>query len=453
VTTVNRTPLDLQRLIDERPLTRFQVLVIVICGAIALMDGYDAQSMGFVAPALSADLHISRAALGPLLSSGLLGMVIGALIFGPLADHIGRKPVLLLCTIIFGVMSLLTATAASLTAISVFRLLTGFGLGGALPNTIALTSEFTPHKYRSTAVTTMLCGFTMGAAFGGFVAAGLISRFGWQSVFVVGGLIPLLIAVVTAAVLPESIRFLVLKRPADRRLPGYLAKIAPGVPASEGISFGAAQRESNAFVVKELFREGRARVTALLWICFFMNLMLIFFLNSWLPTVMNDAGIKIETAILITSLFQVGGAVGGVVFGRILDGAPSASNFKVLAFVYFGAAVTTVLIGQSGASVAALLFTVTACGFCVTGGQTASNAAAAAYYPTAIRSTGVGWCLGIGRVGSIIGPILGGVLLLSAGGQMTRVFWIIGVPALIATASAFAASRSEQKAVTEKSLA
>src|SRR5262249_11515733 len=193
------------------------------------MDGYDAQSMGFVAPVLSASLQISRAALGPLLSSGLLGMVIGALVFGPLADLIGRKPVLVLCTIMFGVASLLTATAESFQTLAAFRLLTGFGLGGALPNTIALTSEFTPQKYRSTAVTAMLCGFTLGAAFGGFVAAGLISRFGWQSVFVVGGLVPLLIATVTAAVLPESIRFLVLKRPSDTRLKGYLVKIAPDV--------------------------------------------------------------------------------------------------------------------------------------------------------------------------------------------------------------------------------
>ena len=397
----------------KEPITvdHVQVLPIVICAAIALMDGYDAQSMGYVAPAISADLHISRAALGPLLSSGLVGMVGGALAFGPLADRIGRKPVLLLSTIVFSLMSLGTATAGSLQTITVFRLLTGFGLGGALPNTIAMTAEFTPKKYRATAVTSMMCGFTLGAAFGGFVAAALISRFGWQSVFVIGGLVPLLIVVLAARFLPESV---VLE-----------------------------QQQSNAFLVKELFVDGRAKVTLLLWVCFFMNLMLIFFLNSWLPTVMTDSGLKVRTAILITSLFQLGGTVGAVILGRICD-KEWLSPFYVLALVYFGAAVTTILIGQSGASIGALILTVTASGFCVTGGQTASNAVAAGYYPTAIRSTGVGWCLGIGRVGSIVGPVLGGALLIWAGAQVSQVFWFTGVPALIAMVSAFLAGAQRE---------
>jgi AAHS family 4-hydroxybenzoate transporter-like MFS transporter len=392
-------------------LDRVQILPIAICGAIALMDGYDAQSMGYVAPALSADLHISRAALGPLLSAGLVGMVGGALVFGPVADRIGRKSVLIISTIVFSVMSLAMAAAGSLQMVAVFRLLAGLGLGGALPNTIALTTEFTPKKYEATAVTSMMCGFTLGAAFGGVVAAALISRLGWQAVFVVGGAVPLFIAGVAAFFLPNSVGFRM-----DQR---------------------------NAFLVKELFREGRAGVTLLMWVCFFMNLMLIFFLNSWLPTVITDRGITVRTAILITTLFQVGGTFGAVILGRICD-KRVLSPFYVLALVYLGAAVTTILIGQSGASIAALIVTVTASGFCVTGGQTASNAVAAGYYPAPIRSTGVGWCLGIGRVGSIIGPVLGGALLIWASNQVDRVFWVTGVPALTAMACAFlAGSRTE----------
>jgi MFS transporter, AAHS family, 4-hydroxybenzoate transporter len=392
---------------------RVRILPIAICGAVALMDGYDAQSMGYVAPALSADLHISRAALGPLLSSGLVGMVGGALVFGPVADRIGRKSVLIISTIIFSVMSLATAAAGSPQMVTIFRLLTGFGLGGALPNTIALTTEFTPQKYEATAVTSMMCGFTLGAAFGGFVAAALISRYGWQSVFVVGGVVPLLIGALAACFLPS---------------------------ASGAV--GVHDRKPNAFLVKELFRDGRAKVTLLMWVCFFMNLMLIFFLNSWLPTVITDRGIDVRTAILITSLFQIGGTFGAVILGRICDKG-LLSPFYMLALVYFGAAVTTILIGQSGASIAALIVTVTASGFCVTGGQTASNAVAAGYYPTAIRSTGVGWCLGIGRVGSIIGPVLGGALLIWAANQVSQVFWITGVPALTAMVCAFLAGRTQ----------
>jgi len=286
----------------------------------------------------------------------------------------------------------------------------------------------------------MMCGFTLGAAFGGFVAAALISRFGWQSVFVVGGVVPLVIAIVTAAFLPESIRFLALKRPSDKRLAGYVRKIAPSAAPYDTLYMGSETRKSGVFVVKELFMDGRAKVTLLLWVCFFMNLMLIFFLNSWLPTVIADNGINVRTAILITSLFQVGGTVGAIILGWVCDKGVM-SPFKMLGFVYLGAAATTILIGQSGASIAALIFTVTAAGFCVTGGHTASNAVAAGYYPTPIRSTGVGWCLGIGRFGSIIGPILGGALLISAGSH--TVFWIIAVPALIAMGAAFVAkSRS-----------
>ncbi len=430
------TGLDVQRFIDEQPLSRFQVLVAVACGAIAFMDGYDVQTVGFVAPALSADLQIPRAALGPLFSSGLFGMVIGAVTFGPLADRFGRKPILLACTLIFGGMSLITSTANSLSALVIFRLLTGFGLGGALPNTVALTSEFTPTKHRATAITTMLCGFSIGAAAGGIVAAGLISSFGWRSVFVVGGVVPLLIAVLSAFLLPESIRFLLLKGDSKNRVAGYLSQIAPGAIQGDRLTYEVDEQKAGTFVVKELFMAGRAKVTLLLWICFFMNLLVIFFLNSWLPTVMTDAGIKLENAIMIAALFQIAGGIGAVILGRIFD-KTRLSSFKVLALVYLGAAATTVLIGQSGTSMVALVFAVSAAGFCVTGGQSASNAVAAGFYPTAIRSTGVGWCLGIGRVGSIVGPILGGALLLAVGGQTNRVFWFIAVPALIATAGAF----------------
>ena len=181
------TVLDVRQFIDEQPFSRFQLMIAVMCGALVFMDGFDAQAMGFVAPALTADLNIARAALGPVISIGLFGMMVGGLLGGPLADRFGRKPVLVVCSFTFGTFSLLTATADSVQSLAIFRLLTGFGLGGAMPNAIALTSEYMPKRFRATAVMTMFTGFTLGAAVGGFVAAGLISRFGWQSVFVVGG--------------------------------------------------------------------------------------------------------------------------------------------------------------------------------------------------------------------------------------------------------------------------
>jgi AAHS family 4-hydroxybenzoate transporter-like MFS transporter len=427
--------LDVRKFIDEHPFSRFQLLVAILCGSIAFMDGFDAQSMGYVAPALVADLQVTRAALGPLISIGLVGMMIGALVFGPLADHFGRKPILIVCTLIFGGMSLITATATSLESLRIFRLITGLGLGGAMPNTIALTSEYVPKKFRATAVMTMFCGFSIGAAVGGFIAAGLISRFGWQAVFVVGGTIPLLIAVVTIALLPESIRFLLLKGGHEDNVKKYLSKIAPRTPLDGELSAGADEHASHSLPVKQLFSHGRAQVTPLLWLMFFMNLLNLFFLQNWLPTVMNDAGIKIETAIMITTLFQMAGVVGTITLGRFMD-RYNNSTFKILGAAYLGAAFSVFLIGESGVSIALLICTVSAAGFCVVGGQTASNALAAEYYPTSIRSTGVGWCLGVGRIGGIIGPILGGILLAMGGGAR-RVFWVAAIPALIATAAAF----------------
>jgi AAHS family 4-hydroxybenzoate transporter-like MFS transporter len=425
--------LDVRQFLDGHPLSRFQVLVAIVCGAIAFMDGYDVQSMGFVAPALSGSLHITRAAMGPLLSSGVIGMMFGALIFGPLADRLGRKPVLLTCTLIFGVMSLITATANSLQTFAIYRLITGLGLGGAMPNTIALTAEFAPKKYRSTAVTSMFCGFSIGAAVGGFVAAGLISHYGWQSVFVVGGIVPIAIALLSAALLPESIRFLLLKGGQEKRVAAYLARISPNSADHEEIIAGVDGQASHGFPVKELFKEGRAIATPLLWICFFMNLLVLFFLTNWLPTLMNDVGIKVEKAIMITTLFQIAGTIGAVFLGWIFD---RGFSFRTLALAYLGAAVSVILIGQSGASVGLLAITVAAAGFCVVGGQTSSHALVAGFYPTAIRGTGLGWCLGLGRVGSIAGPVLGGALL-TLGYQTGRIFWMIAIPALIATLSSY----------------
>ena len=433
--------LDVRQFIDEQPFSRFQFMVTAVCASIVFMDGFDVQAMGFVAPALSAALHISRAALGPLISIGLVGMMIGALTFGPLADRFGRRPVLITCTLLFGIFSLMTATAESIQTLGFFRLLTGFGLGGAMPNTIALTAEYTPKKYRATAVTTMFCGFTIGAAAGGFVAAALIPRFGWQSVFIVGGGVPFLIAIVSVFLLPESIRFLLLKGGQDKRVRGYLSRITPNRELPQDISPGTDEHASGGFVVKQLFTDGRAMITLLLWIMFFMNLLDLFFLNNWLPTVMNDAGIPLQRAILITTLFQLGGTVGAILLGRMCD--RGYSSFIVLALAYLGAAASVFLIGESGASVALLVCTVSLAGFCVVGGQTASNAVAAGFYPTSIRATGVGWSFGIGRIGSIIGPILGG-LLLSLGGGARRVFWAAAIPVLIAAVAAFvAASRSK----------
>jgi AAHS family 4-hydroxybenzoate transporter-like MFS transporter len=431
---------DVRQFIDEQPFSRYQLLVASMCAMVVFIDGFDAQVMGFVAPALSAQLHIARVALGSVISSGTFGMMIGALIFGPLADRYGRKPVLVACAFTFGIGSLLTATATSVAQLTAFRVFTGFGMGGAMPNAIALTSEYMPKRTRNAAVMTMFAGFSFGSAFAGWVAAAVIRQFGWQSVFLVGGTIPIVVAILLVALLPESIRFLVLKGGHQKKVSEYLARIVPGTTVPDEFVIGSGGEDehssSSKFSVRELFAEGRAGVTLMLWTMFFMNLLNLWFLNNWLPTIMSDLGIQVETASLITSLFQIGGLLGAVGLAGALG---RRLSFGILAATYLAAAIFILLIGEAGASIPLLIMAVFASGVGVIGGQTVSNALTADFYPTAIRSTGIGWALGIGRVGSILGPILGG-FLLSYGGSARRVFWAAAVPALIATFAAAAVS-------------
>ena len=422
--------LDVQEFLDRQPFSSFHLRLGVLCALAVLMDGFDAQAMGFVAPTLLQQWHITRVALSPILSSGLVGMLAGALLFGPLGDRIGRKRILVFCTLWFGVGSLLTARVNSVEAMLWLRLLTGFGLGGAMPNATALTSEYMPRRLRATGVMLMFFGFSMGAAIGGFVAAGLISRYGWQVVFIVGGLLPCVTSVALLVGLPESIRFLMLTGADEARVGRLLRKVAPNAPAAAGFALPEARKAG--FPVSQLFRERRARTTLLLWVVFFMSLLDLYFLNSWLPTVIHDAGVPLGQANFITALFQVGGAAASIVLGRVVD---RQMSYSVLAWVYLGAAVCVFLIGMVSATVAIETAAVFAAGFCVIGGQTCSNSLAAESYPTMLRSTGVGWALGIGRIGSIVGPMLGG-LLLSFDWGMRRVFLAAAAPALIAALAA-----------------
>jgi AAHS family 4-hydroxybenzoate transporter-like MFS transporter len=389
-----------------------------------------------VAPALAKEWGLTKGALGPVFSAGLFGLMIGALVLGPLADRIGRKKIIIFSTLAFGLGALATAFVQDVNTLLAVRFATGLGLGGAMPNTIAMTSEFNPKRRRATMVMIMFCGFSLGAALGGFLAAALMAPFGWRAVFVVGGVAPLLLVPILALRLPESVRFLALTGRANARVAELLGLISPKVEFPAAAQFVVHEPGLAGMPVLQLFRDGRTLVTLLLWVVFFMSLLDLYFLSNWLPTVLNDLGASVSEAALIGSMLQVGGVVGAFALGSVID----RFSFRALALVYFIAIFAVGAIGQLGHAAVLVAVAIFVAGFCMVGGQIAANALAAGFYPTSIRATGVGWALGIGRVGSIIGPLVGGALLTmkwSAG----AVFLAAATAALCAALAAFCLSR------------
>jgi AAHS family 4-hydroxybenzoate transporter-like MFS transporter len=426
---------DVQQLIDSGRFRGYQFLIAFLCFIIIAIDGFDTAIIGFIAPSLRGEWHLSPQQLAPLLSAGLVGLAFGSFLAGPLGDRIGRKTILVVSVLFFGIWSLASAYTDSLLTLTIFRFLTGLGLGGAMPNAITLTSEYAPQRSKSTVVTIMFCGFTLGSGLGGVLAAHMIPEYGWRSVLLFGGYVPMACAVVFYFLLPESVRFLVLRRPGDKQIETILRRVAPDARLS-GASFfipepPAAVRRSP---VAQLFASPLAFGTIALWSTFFMSLLIVYLLTNWLPTLFKDAGFPIAKAALVSAMYQVGGTVGAIVIGRLMD---RFNPYRVLGFSYLCAIAFIALIGFRYSNLLLLNLGVAGVGFCISGSQIGANALAAAFYPTSNRVTGVSWALGIGRCGAILGSLMGGALL-GAGLGFSAIILLLAIPALLASLSVFA---------------
>ncbi len=400
--------IDISSVIDNNRLSRSQLWILIMVGITVVMDGFDVQSMGYVAPAIIADWGVSKAELGPVFGAGLFGMLVGSLTLSVLADKIGRRPVLIWATVFFALCMLVTAHVTTIPQLQAIRFITGLGLGAIMPNAMALAGEFSPKNKRVTLMMLVSCGYTVGAVLGGLLSAWMIPAWGWKSVFYLGGVFPLLMSVLMYFFVPESMQFLVVK---GRRLDDVgrtLRKIDPTLSIDAGTRYALPDTRQDGAPVVELFRDGRGAATVFLWVVNFMNLLNLYFLSSWLPTIATSAGLSTSTAVMVGTALQAGGVLGTLLMGPVID---RIGFFKVLVPCFALAAVTIAMIGQEGIALSLLFVVVTVTGFCIIGGQPAVNALAATYYPTALRSTGVGWSLGIGRWGSIVGPVLGGVLI------------------------------------------
>lgn len=427
--------LNVSTLLDQGSLSRFQKLAIFLCGAILFLDGFDAQAIGYVAPALLEAHIVTPVQLGPVFSASLIGLMVGAVLLAPLADRLGRRPVLIASTIVFGAFSLATAWATGLNELLCMRFLTGIGLGGCMPNAVALISEYSPARQRGFLVSAMFGGFTLGSMVGGVVAAQIVPTYGWQAVFVVGGVLPLLLVPILFVSMPESLRFLVSRRQARAQVSQIIHRMHPELPVDAETRFVVEEEAATKNSVWQLFTRERAKQTTLLWIIFFMSLLDIYLLVNWLPTIIKASGESMRTAILIGTLLQLGAFIGAFPLGHLLDRKGARLT---LGASYLLGACAVVLIGIfSSMSILLTAFAVFVAGFAIIGGQGVANAAASMAYPTEIRSTGVGWALGIGRIGSIVGPLLGG-MLQSTGVAPRVIFFLCAIPAVIAAVAAVA---------------
>ncbi|MDH7794235.1 MULTISPECIES: MFS transporter [unclassified Beijerinckia] len=422
-----RETADLDEVIDSAPFGAFQISVVALCAIVAMIDGFDTQVIGMVAPAIAAEWNVYPTLFGPVFSSGLFGGMIGALMMGQAGDRWGRKPVLIAAILLFSLGSLATCLTQNVTELMIVRLITGLGLGGALPIIISIASEFSPKRHRTNIVAFMFCGFPLGSAIGGIISAKIIPLLGWKSLFWGGGLFPLLLLPFFLFFVPESARFLALrgKRDAVRRI---FERMGSALTWSGATQSGAQEQSASVFT---LFRQGRAWMTALMWATLFLSLLLTVFLASWLPLLAREAGLGMEAAVLAITSLNVGGIIGGFVIGRLCDRTASA---KPIAAAYVLGAVAISLIGMIGHSNLGLLVITFLAGLFTVGAQMCAIALSSHLYETSIRSTGVGWAFGIGRVGAVVGPIAGGILI----GMQISIQALFLVAAAVALGSALA---------------
>jgi AAHS family 4-hydroxybenzoate transporter-like MFS transporter len=418
--------INVSEFINAHRLAPFQILIVVLCFLIVAIDGFDTAAIGFLAPAIRAEWNLTPAQLAPLFGAGLIGLMAGAFLFGPLADKFGRKTILVFCVLFFGMASLLSAYAPSLSVLVMLRFLTGLGLGGAMPNSVTLTSEYCPEKHRLFLVTTMFCGFTVGSALGGLASAHMVEAFGWRSVLLLGGILPLILLPLMAWKLPESVRYLVMEGKRLDRVSATMKRIAPQ-ESFDNVRFEMTDKKLKGFPVGHLFKPDLFVGTLMLWVAFFMSLLIIYLLSSWLPTLIKSTGVSLKTASLVTTMFQVGGTLGAIALGWLMD---RFNPHYVLAISYALAGVFIAAIGSLTATPWLVGVAVFAAGFCISGAQVGANALSASFYPTDCRATGVSWANGVGRIGSVVGSVGGGAML-SMELSLPTVFLIVGLPALV----------------------
>lgn len=437
----DRDLIDVDVVVDRQHIGSFTYRIVFWSFLIMLMDGWDIVAAGVAVPSLIRDWQVKPFELGPMLAANNFGVLFGAPLFGWFGDRFGRKPAIILAAVVFGSFTIGGALSHSLDQLQLMRFLGGFGIAGVMANTIALNAEMAPARMRATLIIIMFMGNTFGGSLPGFFGPSLVPAYGWQVLFYIGGIVPLVIAALLVFALPESIKFLCLDaRNRDRaaalarRLDpqidiGPQARFVTRVAEQAGAVAGGGIVTSVINSITGLFRGPFAIITPLIWILFAINLMVFYFVNTWTPAVLGDvvakAGGSRDSASTALGAFQLAGTFGGVVLTRFLD---KFGLRPVLGLIIVALPVTAAMgwfaeqnLLVTGAAIA---------GFCLLGIQFGLNASAGIIYPTEIRSNGVGWAFGIGRFGAVLGPFLG-AYLLGQNYSIGALFIFVAAPLLI----------------------
>ncbi|MET0386623.1 MAG: MFS transporter [Polyangiales bacterium] len=420
-----RPSLDVQKLLDEQPVTSFQARILLLCFAVVLLDGFDTGAIGFIAPSLLKEWGVTRPALAPVLSAALVGLALGALISGPLADRLGRRLVLLGSVALFGVATLGSAYAADLSQLALLRFFTGVGLGAAMPNAVTLSSEYCPTRRRSTLTNAMFCGFPLGAAAGGFLANYIIPQWGWRGVLVIGGVAPIVLAVIAIFVLPDSVRYMIAKQQPVERIRAVLRHLSPAAAQAESftLSEAAASGQDKGSAIGLVLSKRYWLGSLMLWITYFSGLVIFYALINWMPLLLRDAGLAPQQATLISALFPLGG-FGAVFAGWLMD---RSSPDRVVSACYGLTGLGMFAIGQLTGQLSLLVIAVFFSGIFMNTAQSSVPSVAAAFYPTHARATGVAWMMGFGRFGGILGSFLVADLTRRQL-SFAQIFTIIAIP-------------------------
>ena len=397
-------PMALTELIDRRRMSTAQVLLVALCSAVLFVDGYDIQVMALAVPSLAAGWSLPPSSFGLALTAVVLGIALGSAVLGPLGDRVGRRTMLMITLAAIGIATACTALASTPAQFVVWRLITGAALGAGIPSCAALTSEYAPVASRSFVMGCLNVASPIGATCAGFIAPPVLEAFGWRGAFVIGGIAPLVLATLVVFI-PESLKFLVARRPSDPRIAMILRRIAPDVDPST-VQLRPATQGQRGSLLGPVTSEYLPR-TLLLWGMLILNMFNLYVLISWLPTLLEQAGWSPAAVLRGAVLIQAGGVGGGLLMSRFMDRGATRPALVGGLLLSAASLVLFSFLPSGAAWVALLLLT----GAGVSGSQLSLNTLSAAYYPTVMKATGVAWALLIGSIGGIVAPLAGGFLL------------------------------------------